>query len=318
MVTRDELRAKYGRQSAAATDAQKKALLADIRKCMFDGCPPTEAQAIVDRANQLGMQSSVPKEIVAAAAKAKPGGQSAKARERAFVVQGRESGRTVISAPLREVASKNEGFTYLRGRFVEADRPNGNGAMWTTDDLQMAEASVAGGPLNWLHDESKIIGTLLDAQLVTRQAAAAGDVGNHIVSNAAVWRFLFPQETSLIERAADQNQLWYSMECVSKSVMCTGDTGCGETFAYSEVMRQNACSHLRERSSIRRFVDPIFLGGAIIVPPVRPGWANADVEVVRQAAGLLEQHGDFEDEQLTKPEAQAMVSSILTWANRAA
>lgn len=239
-------------------------------------------------------------------------------RERAFVVHGPDSGRTVISAPLREIASKNQGFTYLRGRFVEADRPNGNGAMWTTDDLQLAEATVAGGPLNWLHDETKIIGTLLDGQMVKGDREAAGQgVGNHIASTAAVWRFLFPQETALIERAADQNQLWYSMECVSKQVLCTGDQGCEQTFPYADVMRQAACSHLRERSSIRRFVDPVFLGGAIIVPPVKPGWANADVEIVRQAAGLVEEHSDITEE-LTKPEAEAMVSSILTWANRAA
>lgn len=239
-------------------------------------------------------------------------------RERAFVVHGPDSGRTVISAPLREIASKNQGFTYLRGRFVEADRPNGNGAMWTTDDLQLAEATVAGGPLNWLHDETKIIGTLLDGQMVRGDREAAGQgVGNHIASTAAVWRFLFPQETALIERAAAQNQLWYSMECVSKHVLCTGDQGCEQTFPYADVMRQAACSHLRERSSIRRFVDPVFLGGAIIVPPVKPGWANADVEIVRQAAGLIEEHSDI-TEDLTKPEAEAMVSSILTWANRAA
>ena len=56
-------------------------------------------------------------------------------RERAFVLTA-ASGRTVITAPLRQVARANEGFEYLRGRFVEADSPNRNKAMWTVDDLE--------------------------------------------------------------------------------------------------------------------------------------------------------------------------------------
>lgn len=234
--------------------------------------------------------------------------------ERAFVVQG-ESGRTVISAPLREIASQNKGFTYLRGRFVEADTPNRNGAMWTTDDLQMGEATVAGGPLNWLHDEEKIIGSLLDGKLVAGREAAAAGVGNHIISTAAVWRFLFPNETRIIEQAAADNKLWYSMECVSAEVACVGDSGCGAKFEYAAYNAKETCSHLREGASVRRFVDPIFLGGAIIVPPVQPGWAKADVEIVRQAASLTEEH-QLTDA-MTRPDAEAMVQRILTWANRA-
>jgi hypothetical protein len=236
-------------------------------------------------------------------------------RERAFVVTG-DTGRTVITGPIREIASKNEGFTYLRGRFVEADTPNRNGAMWTTDDLQMGEATVAGGPLNWLHQERHIIGSLLDGNLIAGKEAAAAGIGNHIVSNAVVWRFLFPNETALIEKAAAGNELWYSMECVSKKVMCAGDSGCGESFDYGIYNRQEACQHLREKSSVRRFVEPIFLGGAIIVPPVKPGWANANAEVVRQAAQVTEEH-ELASE-LTKPQAEAMVQQILMWANRAA
>jgi hypothetical protein len=310
MVSKDEMRAKYGRQVAKVTGKAAQ-LEAAIRKCMADDCPPEEARAVVKLAEAIGHTEIVPKEIVAAAKKQVP----AKQREQAFVVTG-NTGRTVITAPLREIASKNEGFTYLHGRFVEADRPNRNGAMWSTDDLELAEATVAGGPLNWLHDDQKIIGTLLDGHLVAGREAAAAGLNSHIVSTAAVWRFLFPNETAVIEKAAQENQLWYSMECISKDVLCTGEAGCGDIFPYQTVMRQQACGHLNDRSSVRRFIDPVFLGGAIIVPPVRPGWARADVEVVRQAAGLTEEHAL--DAELEKPEAQAMVASILTWANRAA
>ena len=308
------------------------------------------------------------------------------APERAFVVHA-ASGRTVITGPIREVAMANQGFTYLRGRFVEADNPNSNGALWTTADLELGQNTVAGGPLNWLHDDRKIIGSLLDGQLVPgreearkfsaeeRKKAAGGaamadgsfpiknaqdlanairlagnakdpaaarrhiirraralglsdripdswkseksaaHIGNHIETTAAVWRFLFPQQAAAIEKAADDHGLYFSMECISRQVACVGDTGCGEQFDYGDYDAGNVCSHLRERASIRRFVDPIFLGGAVIVPPVRPGWANAEAEVVRQAAALTEE-AEIAGDGLTSKQATELAAAVLQWANR--
>ena len=235
--------------------------------------------------------------------------------ERAFVLHAK-SGRTVITGPVREVAMANAGFTYLRGRFVEADSPNANGAMWTTADLELGQNTVAGGPLNWLHDDRMIIGSLLDGQLVGSREEAS--MGNHIETTAAVWRFLFPKQTDAIEKAAKDHGLYFSMECISRQVACVdtpGRPGCGEQFDYGDYDAGNVCSHLRERSSVRRFVDPVFLGGAIIVPPVRPGWANADAEIVRQAAALSEAQGLAGDD-LTTRQAAELTAAVLQWANR--
>lgn len=235
--------------------------------------------------------------------------------QRALVMES-QSGRTVITAPAsREVAYAHEAFLYLHGRFVEAEHANANGAFWSTADLQMGEPTVAGGPLNWLHEERKVIGALLTGDLVKvdRQASASGAVvGNHIASTAAVWRFLYPEEARTIEKAAADRQLFYSMECVSREVECVD--GCGASFPYATYITEKAklCEHLREHSSTRRFVDPVFLGGAIIVPPIRPGWANADVEVVKQAAAATEQN----DLSLDHKQAAALAEQILMWANR--
>lgn len=237
------------------------------------------------------------------------------ATEKAFVLHA-TSGRTVITGPVREIAMANAGFTYLRGRFVEADAPNQNGAMWTTADLELGQNTVAGGPLNWLHDDRKIIGSLLDGNLVAAREAAGADaaVGNHIETTAAVWRFLFPGQADAIEKAATDHGLYFSMECISRQVACVGDTGCGEAFDYGDYDAGKVCSHLRERSSVRRFVDPIFLGGAVIVPPVKPGWANAEAEVVRQAAALSEEQGIAGD--LSETQATELAAAVLQWANR--
>lgn len=317
----------------------------------------------------------------------------------AFVLSA-ESGRTIITTPLREIAQINDGFMYLKGRFVEADTPNSNGALWTTDDLQMGAPTVAGGPLNWLHQETKIVGALLDGALVAGEREAASDftaadrrkdaksgaalpdgsfpivdrksleaaihlvgrgsdpaaakahiiarakalglldalptawrglsgrqaaawdapVGNHIVSNAVMWKFLFPDETRAVEHAAATNGLYLSMECLSREVACMGDHGCGASFSYEDYNSKRTCAHLREKSSIRRFVDPQFLGAALIVPPVRPGWANANVEIQgvgqsRIAAQLVEEKGLASDV-LDRNSAEGMVAQLLAWANR--
>ena len=324
--------------------------------------------------------------------------------ERAFTVDSAR-GSVVITGPahtIREQAADqaNPGFIYLNGRFVEAERANRNGAYWSTKDLELGQVTVAGGPLNWLHQERHVIGTLLSANLVTeREDAAAYDreaardfsagerkkmagkgqaksdgsfpiknaqdlknairlagnakdpaaarrhiirraqalglsnlipdswtkeksaagIGNHINAAAAVWRFLYPAETDLIQRASDSRELWYSMECVSRQVQCLQNAehaGCGETFEYATYMhdRDNVCEHLREGAGARRFVEPVFLGGAVILPPVRPGWANANAEVAREAAQLTEQY-DLSQGILTRPEAEGMVGQILDWAN---
>lgn len=239
--------------------------------------------------------------------------------ERAFVLTA-DSGRTIITAPLREIAQVNQGFTYLRGRYVEADTPNQNGALWTTEDLQMGAPTVAGGPLNWLHQDHKIIGTLVDGTLQAGREAAAGEpaIGNHIVSNAVLWSFLFPNEALSVQKAAQNGEAYFSMECLSKEVACVdtpGRPGCGESFGYAEYNAGNVCSHLREKSSVRRFVDPYFLGAAVIVPPVKPGWANANLSTLSKADELSVEAAHL-DEHLSKDQAQTMVATLLAWANR--
>ena len=164
----------------------------------------------------------------------------------------------------------------------------------------------------------RVVGTLLDGSFVGREAAAAEGVGNHIQSTAAMWRFLFPNESAIVEKAAADQRLYYSMECVSETVTCVetaGRPGCGEDFDYPSFLKKSACDHLNTRQAAARFNQPIFLGGALIVPPVQPGWGRAEVDVVRQAAAATEQYG-LGDGALSKDQAERMVARVLTWANR--
>lgn len=242
-----------------------------------------------------------------------------------IVVEGND--RITLSAPVTELlASEQAGlgkamaerlYVKLRGRFVEAEKANGNGAYWSAADLEVGLPTVAYGPLNWLHDEKKVVGVLSDAAFVGREVAAQSGIGPHITADATMWRWLYPVETRIVERAADEKKLWYSMECVSPEVECAGTHGCGTKMPYLDALRREgaACSHVKNREAVRRFVDPIFQGGAIIVPPVTPGWASADLSVVREAASALEST-PWLSSGLEDAEAQAMVQQVLEFARR--
>lgn len=282
-------------------------------------------------------------------------------------------------------------FLKLRGRFVEAEKANGNGAFWSARDLEIGLPTVAGGPLNWLHEERTIVGALTSATLVNaatdereaarsfsaeerRKLAASGkamsdgsfpiatvedlknairlahtpaqrrhvirraralgatglipdswkrekasaELGPYIQADAVLWRWLYADKARVVERAADEKKLWYSMECVSPEVACVGERGCGATVPYLDALRRDgqACAHMRERSAQRRFVNPVFQGGAIIVPPITPGWANADLTVVREAAAQVESASPKAFEHFREEEAMSMVQQILEFAGR--
>lgn len=212
--------------------------------------------------------------------------------QRAFLTEA--NGRTILTGPavpkieeLEKAWTPNPAFMWLQGKFVGAEKANRNGALWTTADLQMGEPTVRHGPLNWLHEDHKIIGTIAESHFVHAplvEGAAETLAEPYIAVAAAVWRFLWPQEGQIIEMASEQERLWFSMECVSRQVSCA-DHDCGTwTYLEAQTAATGVCEHVARKTGTRRFVDPIFTGGACIVPPVRPGWPEARAGVMRQAA----------------------------------
>jgi 2'-5' RNA ligase len=241
------------------------------------------------------------------------------------------AGKTILTAPATteraamwgQAPNPNPHMLWMQGRFVGAERPNRNGALWSIQDLQLGRPTVAHGPLNWLHQDRHVIGTIADAQFIPSrtEAAAEGDVvpEAHITALSAIWRWLYPDEASVVEMASQAGMLAYSMECISDQVECvrdeTADAGCGKSFSYLEFSRGQTCEHLTDRASIRRLVNPTFLGGAVIVPPTRPGWADAHANVLRQAAAMAEKAY----EQAGRPDIPAgtweqMMAAVLTFA----
>jgi hypothetical protein len=187
----------------------------------------------------------------------------------------------------------NPHHLWLQGRFVQAEKANANGAYWSVSDLELGQPSVKHGPMNWLHDPHRVVGTLVDSKLVAPNLEAAGSnlgprVGTHLAVAGVMWRHLYPRLAEQVEEASAGKKLAFSMECTSDAVTCStgeGRTGCGQAYPFRQIALEPAsvCEHLRERSSLRRFVDPVFLGGALIVPPVKPAWREADASVMEAA-----------------------------------
>jgi len=233
----------------------------------------------------------------------------------AFALEDKASGRVTISTPLTEVASAESGrwIRRLQGRLVEAGRANRNGAFWTQEDLEFGLPTIAHGPVNCGHDDATVIGVLTDAEL----AEASGGIGPHVQVTADMWRWINPGVTARIENAVLGNRAFLSMECVSKQIQCTGPGGCGAIMSYEDAQNrgEGACQHVQERSSLRRFIEPTFLGAGVIIPPDEPAWSQA---VLTEAARVAETHVEAASAALGMPEDQAhrLVAAIVAWTRR--
>lgn len=228
-------------------------------------------------------------------------GSSAYVVGAASVVRSRTDVSSDLAATLSSdfaIEKSNPMITWVAGDFVESDRPNSNKQYWTAGDLEMAEYSIRHAPLNMVHKFRTPIGFFADTKIVRTERdaeTAAEDSPSPLKIQAlsGLWSHIFPFETVQVEAASDAGLLFYSMECRGTHLTCAGPNGCGKTFEYAKV--DTHCEHLMERSSVRHIINPTFRGGALIVPPVRPGWQEAKASVVsdavmQEAAAFAEQN----------------------------
>lgn len=178
------------------------------------------------------------------------------------------------------VERSNPYIKWIAGNFVESDKPNSNGQFWTAGDLEMGEYSIRHSPLNMVHKFRTPVGFFMDTRKVPlqREEASEGDSRLKIQTLAGMWSHIFPMEAAQVDAADAQGSLFFSMECRGTHLRCAGESGCGNEFSYLAV--DTHCEHLMNRTSVRHIVNPTFRGGALIIPPVRPGWSQATATVV--------------------------------------
>jgi hypothetical protein len=194
-----------------------------------------------------------------------------------------EEGRELAWAERHVV--RNPALKYVLGRFVEADQANQNGHIFDRKELEVAHTSIPNSPLNLLHQPRYIVGNFVAAEMLypTGEKAASENPSNpYIEALASFWRYYFPDEFTAVERAHQEGSLFFSMECVPKTVNCAAV--CGQTYQYDGRQSPTYCDHLNQAGAKKRLGEPHFTGGALIMPPAKPGWNHADVT---QLSGLM-------------------------------
>lgn len=150
----------------------------------------------------------------------------------------------------------------VSGPLVRAGEPNRNGALFLREDLQFGLGSIAGQPITVNHGEFAV-GWIANAALESQP-----DLGDFVNMGARVWSQRFPAIWAQVETAHAAGQAFFSMECVPSKV------GCGSCGVETATM-EGACDHIIRRTASRRQINPTFIGAALVLPPEKPGWADA-------------------------------------------
>lgn len=261
--------------------------------------------------------ASAPQPVIKEAASADP------IEDCSFLVENPENSRLVISSPIREIAQAENPGLLLRGRLVGAEKANRNGAFWTSGDLEFGLPSVKYGPLNWVHKQEEVVGTLINPWLVTDEdmkwrndSFRTDNDQPYIETNAVFWDWVRPEYSKILRDSLESGSAWMSMECMAEAVEC-GE--CGNITSWDVYLDggPQVCVHVRERSAHRRMMNPTFYGAAIIVPPFEPGWSNAELtQVASNGRYMLAMESACAKSGVSEEQAASMVSAILQWSSR--
>jgi hypothetical protein len=220
---------------------------------------------------------------------------------RAYIINSAEQLPRAMASEWQE-ASMNESFLWIAGRYVQANAANKNNDYWSYDDIVSGESSIKYTPLNVLHKWDRPVGTFVETKIVHRQNAEDdAEVLPEVQALAVLWTANFPNVAKAAQDAHDAGRLWYSMECTAETTQCMA---CERTFSF-RASADELCEHLADRTAARRWINPTFLGGALIFPPANPGWKDADITSV--AAELTRQYAN-RDRMTTDQWQDAMAS----------
>lgn len=192
---------------------------------------------------------------------------------RAFLLDGAD--REMAWAEKHVRADKN--LKWILGNYVMADQANSNGHIFPLEDLKTyGQATIPNKPLNMLHIPDRIVGHYAAVEMLYPMGASEEVSSPYIQALAAYYYYYFEDTYREIEKAHREGQLFFSMESVPASLVCAAE-GCGLEFAYAGRQHESYCAHLQEPIAARQLKQPHFTGGALIIPPVRPGWKSADI-----------------------------------------
>lgn len=199
-----------------------------------------------------------------------------------------DSDDTRLKAWAEHHVRKDPDIGWILGNFVEADNYNSNGHLFPRAELETYGIhTIASKSLNMIHHERYIVGAFAAANMLypdeqtVATAAAKGEVVNpHVEALSGMWRRLFPDEYALVQRAHKEGTLFYSMESTPQTLTCPD---CDGVYAFKGLTHDSYCGHLNaSRVSKKRLDMAHFNAGALIIPPVQPGWSRADIKTLAE------------------------------------
>lgn len=191
----------------------------------------------------------------------------------------------------RSYINDNPANAYVVGRFVEADRPNQNKQTFSLAHLIEAKPTISYAPMNINHDSRQIVGAFIATEMIHPQGENADETLNpYIEALSAFWRYYFPDAYGVVQKAHHEGALFYSMECLPTHLSTIGGSDDSVLYAYEGRQSKNYPDEINTRSCAGIMMhNPHFVGGALVVPPARPGWKKADVKSI---AEYMSEHGD--------------------------
>jgi hypothetical protein len=157
----------------------------------------------------------------------------------------------------------NEHIGWLRGQYVEADRPNANGHLWSSNELAIKSLTPMLMPVTVMHDPRTAVGMIADTRL--RLPGDDAEVARaRIDTTLGIWRHRFAPVWEEIQANYAQGELMQSMECKAPWYDCAE---CGRTFPKlpGGAEQKNWCEHLSAAERpVRRLGDVTFTGTGLI------------------------------------------------------
>jgi hypothetical protein len=146
----------------------------------------------------------------------------------------------------------NENIVWLKGQYVEAGRPNANGAMWKAEELSIKSLTPMLMPVTVMHDPRTAVGTIADVKMLTPEKDSVSTA--RIDTVLALWGHRFPEVVAECEVNAKQGTLMQSMECFSPWYQCSV---CERAFHKlpGGAEKVTWCEHLKASNPSAGYVD---------------------------------------------------------------
>lgn len=186
---------------------------------------------------------------------------------------------------------RSEDVRWILGSYVQsstenAKQYNSNGHLFPYEDLKSSIKDIPYRPLNFVHIPNRKIGCFAGAEFVYPEGSSVeeGTINVEmppiVEALACFWLYYDQGLWHDIEMSHKDGTAFFSMEAVPEQVECAA---CKAVFDYDGPTSKTYCDHLQNRRAKKTLHKPHFLAGALIIPPVKPGWDHAHIKEISQA-----------------------------------